>query len=119
MVGLTETVFEVTEGDGVRVEICATLFSGVLEKDVIVTLQTADGTAISGVTESDYQSLTSQLTFTDSVSVICRNVMIINDAFYENPENFDVFLTSSDEDVRLDQGRGVVTILDEDGKRAK
>ena len=112
-------MFEETEGDGVRVEICATLFRGLLERDAIVTLQTADDTAVSQGTERDYQSLTEQLTFTSSMSEICRNVMINNDGFYEDPENFDVILTTTDGDVMLDQDRGVITILDEDGKRAK
>ena len=115
MIGLTETVFVVTEGDGVLVEVCARVFNGQLERDAVVTLQTVDGSAVSLGTERDYQSLSVQLTFTSSMSEICRNVTINNDIFYEDPENFDVILTTTDDDVTLIPDTGTVTINDEDG----
>ncbi len=43
-IGLEETSFTVDEGE--LVEVCAILISGTLEKEVAVTLQTSDGTAI-------------------------------------------------------------------------
>lgn len=116
MIGLTETVFEVTEGDGVLVEVCARVFQGDLERDAVVTLRSIDGSAVSQGIERDYQSLSVQLTFTSSMNEICRNVTINNDVFYEDAESFTVMLTTTDEDVTLTPDTGTVTILDEDGQ---
>ena len=115
-IGLTETVFTVTEGVGVQVEICAMVFSGQLERNAVVTLETIDGSAVSQGAELDYQTLSVQLTFTDTMSRVCRNVTIVNNNFYEDPENFDVRLTTLDEDVDLNPDMGTVTILDDDSK---
>ena len=115
VIGLTETVFVVTEGDGVVVEVCARVFDGELERDAVVTLQTRDGSAVSQGAEPDYQTLSIQLTFTPSMIVMCRNITILNDVFYEDPENLTVVLTTVDPDVTLTPDEGTITILDEDG----
>ena len=117
MIGLTETVFVVTEGDGVVVEVCARVFDGELERDAVVSLQTRDGSAVSQGAEPDYQTLSVQLTFTPSMTenLMCRNVTILNDVFYEDPENLTVVLTTVDPDVTLTPDEGTITILDEDG----
>ena len=106
----------VTEGNGVQVEICAMLFDGQLERNAIVTLETVDVSAVSQGAELDYQTLSVMLTFTDSMTTICRNVTIVNNDFYEDPESFNVRLTTLDPDVTLDPDMGTVTILDDDGK---
>ena len=115
-IGLTETVYDVTEGDGAVVEVCATVFDGVLEREAEVTLQTADGSAVSQGIESDYRALTARLIFTSSMTEICRNITIINDMYYEDPESFNVLLTSDDPCVDVNPDMRTVTILDEDGK---
>ena len=46
---------------------------------------------------------------------MCRNVTILNDMFYEDPENLTVVLTTVDPDVTLTPDEGTITILDEDG----
>ena len=112
---MTNTTFTVTEGDGAFVEVCARVFDGQLERDAVVTLQTVEGTAVSQGAEPDYQSLSVQLTFTPSMTEICRNVIIINDVFYEDPENLDVQLTTVDPAVDLIPDMGTITILDEEG----
>ena len=114
-IGLTNTTFVVTEGDGAFVEVCAQVFDGQLERNAIVTLQTMDGSAVSQGTEPDYQSLTVQLTFMPSMLEICRNVIIINDVFYEDPEQLTVGLTTDDVFVDLMPDEGTITILDEEG----
>ncbi len=43
-IGLEDTTFTVDEGE--LVEVCVILISGTLEREVTVTLQTSDGTAI-------------------------------------------------------------------------
>ena len=117
MIGLTETVFEVLEGDGVLVEVCARIFSGELERDAVVILQTEDGSAVSqGAAEPDFESLSVELTFTPSINELCSNVTIINNQLYEDPETFDVSLITTDQDVTLSPDMGTVTILDEDSK---
>ena len=112
-VGLTETTFEVTEGDGALVEVCARVTGGELERETGVTLQTMDGSAVSQGIESDYQALTAQLTFTSSTTIVCRNITIINDVFYEDPETFNVQLTTC---VDVNRDSGTITIVDGDGK---
>ena len=109
-------MFEVTEGDGVLVTVCARVFEGQLERDAVVTFRTVEGTAVSQGVEPDYQALTVQLTFTSSMTEICRDITIINDVFYEDPENFNVILTTVDPDVILNPDTGTITVLDEDGK---
>ena len=112
---MTNTTFVVTEGDGAFVEVCARVFDGMLERNAVVTLQTMDGSAVSQGTEPDYQSLSVQLTFTPSMTEICQNVIIINDEFYEDPEDLTVRLTTEDPDVMLMPDMGTITILDEEG----
>ena len=112
---MVNTTFIVTEGDGAFVEVCARVFDGLLERTAVVTLQTMDGTAISQGTEPDFQSLSVDLTFTPTMTELCRNVIINNDMFYEDPENLTVRLTTDDVDVTLDPDVGTITILDEDG----
>ena len=114
-VGLTNTTFVVTEGDGVFVEVCARVFNGQLERNAVVTLQTMDDSAVSQGTELDYQSLTVQLTFTPNMTEICRNVILINDVFYEDPEQLTVRLTTVDPDVVFMPDEGTITILDKEG----
>ena len=112
---MTNTTFLVTEGAGAFVEVCARVFEGMLERDAIVTLQTMDGTAVSQGAEPDYQSLTVQLTFTPSMTEICQNVMIINDDYYEDPEDLTVRLTTVDPAVTLMPDMGTITIVDDEG----
>jgi hypothetical protein len=115
VVGLTNTTFLVTEGVGAFVEICTRVFDGELERNVILTLQTIDSTAVSQGAEPDYQSLSVQLTFTPSMTEICQNVMITNDDNYEDPEDLTVWLTTVDPDVILDPDMGTITIVDGEG----
>ena len=82
-----------------------------LERNAIVTLQTMDGTALS---PGDYQSLTVELTFTPSMTEICRNVMITNDNNYEDPEDLTVGLTTIDPAVTLMPDMGTITIVDDE-----
>ena len=80
-----------------------------------MTLQTMDDSAVSQGTELDYQSLTVQLTFTPNMTEICRNVVLINDVFYEDPEQLTVRLTTVDPDVVFMPDEGTITILDKEG----
>ena len=113
-IGLTNTTFVVTEGDGAFVEVCARVFEGMLERNAVVTLQTMDGTALSQGAEPDYEPLTVQLTFTPSMTEICRNVVIVNDVYYEDPEDLTVGLTTDEPNVMLMPDTGTITIVDDE-----
>ena len=113
-IGLTNTTFVVTEGDGAFVEVCARVFEGMLERNAVVTLQTMDSTALSQGAEPDYESLTVQLTFTPSMTEICRNVVIVNDVYYEDPEDLTVGLTTDEPNVMLMPDTGTITIVDDE-----
>ena len=111
---MTNTTFVVTEGDGAFVEVCARVFEGMLERNAVVTLQTMDGTALSQGAEPDYEPLTVQLTFTPSMTEICRNVVIVNDVYYEDPEDLTVGLTTDEPNVMLMPDTGTITIVDDE-----
>ena len=66
---------------------------------------------------SDYDALVSDLTFTPGNERICRNIPIINDDLYEDPETFTVSLTTSESFVTIDPTRqtGTAIINDNDG----
>ena len=113
-IGLTNTTFVVTEGDGAFVEVCARVFEGMLERNAVVTLQTMDGTALSQGAEPDYEPLTVQLTFTPSMTEICQNVAIVNDVYYEDPEDLTVGLTTDEPNVMLMPDTGTITIVDDE-----
>ena len=113
---MTNTTFVVTEGDDASIEVCARVFEGVVERNAVVTLQTMDGTALSQGTEPDYEPLTVQLTFTPSMTEICRNVVIVNDVYYESDENFTLQLSTVDPDIELilSNNKGIITIKDDE-----
>ena len=69
----------------------------------------------------DYIALNSDLTFSPGNKRVCSNVSIINDAVYEDPEDFTVSISTSDPSVIIDPTResGTATILDDDGKLVK
>ena len=114
---MTNTTFVVTEGDDASIEVCARVFEGVVERNAVVTLQSMDGTALSQGAEPDYEPLTIQLTFTPSMTEICRNVVIVNDVYYESDENFILQLSTVDPDIELilSNNKGIITIKDDEG----
>ena len=114
---MTNTTFVVTEGDDASIEVCVRVFEGVVERNAIVTLQTMDGTALSQGAEPDYEPLTVQLIFTPNMTEICRNVVIVNDVYYESDENFILQLSTVDPDIELilSNNKGMITIKDDEG----
>ena len=114
VVGLTNTTFLITEGPGALIEVCARVFEGMLERNAIVTLQTMDGTAVFHAIESDYVSLSVELTFTPSMTEICQNIMITNDNSFEDPEDLTVQLTTVDPAINLIPNMGTITIVDDE-----
>ena len=115
VIGLIDTIIVVAEGDGIVEEVCARVLDGELETDAVVTLQTMHGSAVSWEAEPDYQILSIQLTFTPRMIEMCCNVTILNDMFYEDPEDLTVVLTTDEPYLTLMPDVGTITILDEDG----
>ena len=123
------------EADGAFIEVCAAVLAGMLERDAVVTLQTADGTATCECTYEcssmtfppplsspsatgavDYEAISVQFTFTPDSTVACANITVLNDAIYEDPEDFTVSLSTQDPSVDIDPGRqtGTAIITDDD-----
>ena len=107
-------MYEVNE-NGVQVEVCAVIVSGDSAADVMISLETADDSALAG---DDYTALSTTLTFVTPSTRTCENVDIINDQIYEIDETFFGQLMSDDSRVVIIPARQQTTIEidDEDSK---
>ena len=63
----------------------------------------------------DYTAVTTELTFDPDNSRGCVSIGLVNDSLLEPSEEFEVSLTTDEEQVTVDPDRAVVTILDTDG----
>ena len=63
----------------------------------------------------DYTAVTNELTFNSERSRECVSIRLVNDSLLEPTENFEISLTSDEEQVILNPERAVVSILDTDG----
>ena len=63
----------------------------------------------------DYTALTTELTFDPDNSRRCVSIGLVDDSLLEPSEEFEVSLTTDEEQVTVDPDRAVVTILDTDG----
>ena len=125
----TETITTVSRPVSLSVQ------SGFLDRDVVVTVQTMDGTATGGTAcytqtlqldvlfmfiifspaPSDYTSVTMDLTFNADNTTRAVMIPIIGDNVVENTKSFTVSLTTVDSAVTLGQSTTTVNILDDDG----
>ena len=128
----------VSEGAG-SVSIRLFVQNGVLDRDVIVTLSTRDGSAICESSDPmdrtnftvnilpcvhclispagiDYEAVTTNLTFNDCMSAQVVTIPILHDLIVENSESFHVTLTTFDTAVTLGLQTTSVTIRDDDSK---
>ena len=63
----------------------------------------------------DYVQHTTTLVFDGCEHLVCDFVTILDDCVVEDEESFNLFLASSvDSKVNIDEGHGVVTIIDHD-----
>ena len=65
--------------------------------------------------EEDYQAVSLELTFSESVNQSCARIPIQNDSRVEDPEEFNVTLNSTDPDV-IPGPPSTVNIVDDDGE---
>ena len=63
----------------------------------------------------DYTALTTELTFDPDNSRRCVSIGLVDDSLLEPSEEFEVSLTTDEEQVTVNPDRAVVTILDTDG----
>ena len=109
--------------------------SNTLERDVVVTVQTADGTATGGLSfihrdivdvlfmiflpppiATDYTSVTMVLTFNADNTNRTVMIPIVGDNVVEGTESFTVSLTTGDSAINLSPQTTTVTIQDDDSK---
>ena len=91
-------------------EVCAVVDQGEVGGDVVVNIQTSDGSALAG---SDYTALpsTAALTFVAPSTRACTNIDITNDQLFEIDEDFTATLTSPDTTrVTINAARDVTTV---------
>lgn len=102
----------VTEGPGAQAELVVSLTGGVSE-NVTVNYQTQDGTAIA---PGDYVGVNppQQLTFLPGQTSKSIFIDINDDSDIELDETFNVVLSDASANATIDDGTGVVTILDDD-----
>jgi len=109
-IGFNATTYTVTEGGSGSVSV--SVRNGTLARDVVVTLQTMNGTATAA---NDYTPIANmELTFSDTMQ--SRTVMIAttDGDVVEGPETFSVTLTTSDTAVTLNPMTAAVNIQDND-----
>jgi hypothetical protein len=109
-IGLSQTEYTVMEGTPF-VEVCAEVMNGVVERETIVSLDTADNTAEE---PGDYVERMVLLTFVEGTSEACTNIQITNDTVLEDNESFLLSLTTTEPRVSLNPAQGSVLIIDDD-----
>jgi hypothetical protein len=63
----------------------------------------------------DYTAVTAELTFDPDRSRECVSIVLVDDSLLEPTEEFQVSLTTDEEQVIISPKRAVVSILDTDG----
>jgi len=92
------------------VSVAVSLRNGILGRDVVVTLQTLDGTAMGGM---DFLNMSIDLTFKASSPSQTVMVPIVNDTVPEDLEYFILSLMSNDPAVTLNPVTASINILDD------
>jgi len=125
-VGFENSSYLVAEDAG-SVSVCVNI-TGQLVRDIVVTLSTADGSAIGKSlpqpvygqsidctatfpAPGDYTSLTQELTFHQGVRHACEDITVVSDSINEVvAEMFSVTLNSDDSAVVLSQSTATVSV---------
>ena len=134
-IGFDATAYTFTETDStVSRSVTVSVQSGSLARDVVVTVQTMDGTATGGSlihrhckcvihvlsflppASSDYTTVSMDLTFNAGTTNQTVMIPIADDTVVESTESFTVSLMSVDSVVTLNPSTTSVTIQDDDSK---
>ena len=111
-IGFERDLYSVREDEG-RVEVCACVKEGSLERELSVAIQT---NGFSAQSPGDYLEASGSLTFSESVEVQCVNITLTDDNVLEGVEEFEVVLDSGDEErINLSPETTFVLITDDDG----
>ena len=101
----------VSEGDSGLLSVLVTFsLSEASDNPVTVNYTIVDGSAIIG---EDYQAATGTVTFAQSETTVQVTIFVIGDVEIESDETFSIVL-SDPVDGQIDDGTGVVTILNDD-----
>ena len=104
----------VTTNEGALATACAQVVgSQELDRDIVFTMTTADGSALAG---QDYTSLTAELSFnpTNGQQLLCMSVATNDDNLDEVDEIFFFDITTNAPQVSVNPSRATVTIFDND-----
>lgn len=94
--------------------ICVSL-SGQIEREVIVSLRTSDGTAFAS--DNDYIAVEIVLTFSSAgADLSCTTISVSQDEVLEPSEMFSLALSSTDSAVLIPVSTASVTVPNDDGK---
>ena len=111
-IGFSDSAIAVTEGS--QATACAQVMnSQQLDRDIIFTMATADGSALAS---QDYSPLNAELSFnpTNDQQLLCMNIGTTDDSSTEGNETFFVDIITSAAQVSVDPSRLMVTIIDND-----
>ena len=132
-IGFERTMYIVDEGG--QTEVCAILISGTLEKEVLVSVDSSDGTAngtqpqphiqtnyiidtdalfLFILVGADYNAVAETLTFDAGTSRACFNTSALQDELLEDDEDYSLTLTSDEPGLTLAPDVATVTIPDDD-----
>lgn len=129
VIGFERTEYNVAEGG--QTEVCAVLTSGTLEKEVLVSVDSSDGTAngTCATTHSyfvidtdatiflvgtDYNAVSETLTFDENTSRACFFTSAVDDDLFEDDEDYRLTLTSDEPGLTLNPDEATVTIPNTD-----
>ena len=110
-IGFDPVMYTVDEGSG-TITLTVKVLSGDLGRDVTVSYETMDGSAIAG---EDYTRTIDTIMLSDTIRNATFTVPIIDDGLFENDELFTVVLSGAPAGITLDPATATVTITDDDG----
>ena len=110
-IGFDPVMYTVDEGSG-TIALTVKVLSGDLGRDVTVSYETMDGSAIAG---EDYTRTIDTIMLSDTIRNATFTVPIIDDGLFENDELFTVVLSGAPAGITLDPATATVTITDDDG----
>lgn len=111
-IGLVQDTYTVAENEQ-QVQLCASIVSGQLERNVEVSVTFTPNTASIG----EFSQVSQTLTFSGQNTLLCFNVEIVDDQFFEDDETFFANLETleSVEFVQFATSRAEVVITNDDG----
>ena len=110
MIGFDPEMYTVDEKAGM-VTLTVKLLSGNLGRDVTLSYETMDGSAVAG---EDYTSTMGMIMLSNTTTTVTFTVPIIDDGLFENNEMFTVLLDGAPVGVVLTNAEASVTITDDE-----